>query len=90
MGISPAILAAIRFIDSLKAGEAVTLTADGRQNLMHVSRTAHRSDGAYGSVVSTRVTVTYGPGRYSTEVGAEAMASGHLTLTRGHAVGVSS
>lgn len=62
---------AIQLIASLKDGDPVLVTQDGRTNLMFVSGESRRCDGAYGPAESTRVTVTFGPGRYATEVAAE-------------------
>lgn len=58
-------------IMSLKVGDKVRLTRDGRTNEMYVSVGPRRSDGAYGSPESLHVTVTFGPGRYATEVGVD-------------------
>lgn len=46
---------------------------------MWISRTIHRADGKFGSYESSRVTVTYGPGRYATKITAEMMV--HLGAT---------
>ena len=62
---------AIQLIGSLKDGDLVRITRDGRINVMIVSGKPRRADGAFGSPESTRVTVTYGPGRYATEVSAD-------------------
>lgn len=62
---------AIALISSLKDGDPVLVTRDGRTKLMFVSGAPRRSDGAFGSPESTRVTVTFGPGRYATEVAAD-------------------
>lgn len=70
------------FISSLRPGDAVVVTQDGRELEMTVSRGPGRSDGAYGTWESIRVTVTLGPGRYSTEVGAEHVARGRMSIRR--------
>lgn len=62
---------AIELISSLKDGDLVRVTRDGRTDVMAVSGVPRRCDGAFGPVESIRVTVGYGPGRYSTEVSAE-------------------
>lgn len=62
---------AIDLIASLRDGDAVLVTRDGRTSVMFVSGGPRRCDGAFGPIESTRVTVTFGPGRYSTEVSAE-------------------
>ncbi|WP_328967910.1 hypothetical protein [Streptomyces sp. NBC_00239] len=78
--MSPEMSAAITFIQSLKIGERVKVTRDGRTNEMFVSSGPTRCDGPYGSYESMGVTVTFGPGRYSTRVQAD-----HLVRTRrGH------
>ena len=73
---------AVDLLSSFKSGEAVTLTADGREHRMLVSRTARRCDGPFGSYESTRITVTFGPGRYAREVTAEEIATGKAGITR--------
>lgn len=70
------------FISTLRPGDAVVVTQDGRDLEMTVSRGPSRCDGAYGSWESIRVTVTLGPGRYSTEVGAEHVARGRMSIRR--------
>jgi hypothetical protein len=71
---------AIQLIGSLKDGDLVRVTRDGHEHVMIVSGSPRRADGAFGSLGSIRVTVTYGPGKYATEVGAD-----HLVRTRrGH------
>jgi hypothetical protein len=82
--IDPKILQAIDFLHTLSEGEKVTVSEYGRllSPGLYVSRTAHRSDGAFGSVESTRVTVTYGPGRYSTDIAADAIGAGRYVMTR--------
>jgi hypothetical protein len=78
------ILDAIDFLNSLKEGEAVTVS-EGTRELppgLYVSRTARRCDGAFGSVESTHVTITYGPGRYTFEVHADTIGNGRHTIAR--------
>ena len=56
---------AVAFLGSLKAGDRVRVTREGRTNDLTVSVGPRRADGASGSIESTRVTVSYGVGRYS-------------------------
>lgn len=73
---------AVGVLASLKTGDAVKVMSDGRPYDMFVSRTAHRADGAYGSYESTRVTVTFGPGRYAREITAEQIANGSASIEK--------
>jgi hypothetical protein len=78
--ISLLILDAVDQLTRLRVGQKVRVTLDGRDHEMVVTRPARRSDGAHGSVESTRVTVSFGPGRYATEVTAERLAAGTQAL----------
>ena len=78
--ISMAIRDAVTLLGGLRRDEPVTVTFEGRHRQMTVSRPLHRCDGQSGSYESSRVTVTYGPGRYSREVTAEQMASGEVSI----------
>ncbi|WP_425837463.1 hypothetical protein [Streptomyces fractus] len=62
---------AISLIGSLKDGDRVRVTLDGRMYDMTVVGRPTRSDGAFGELESVGVTVSLGPGRYSTRVAAE-------------------
>jgi hypothetical protein len=63
---------AFTLISSLNVGDWVRVQRAGeRAYEMYVSRGPSRSDGAYGSPESLHVTVTFGPGRYATEVGVD-------------------
>jgi hypothetical protein len=63
---------AFALISSLSVGDWVRVQRAGeRVYEMYVSRGPRRSDGAYGSPESLHVTVTFGPGRYATEVGVD-------------------
>jgi len=75
---------AATFLGALHQGDAVRVKVDGRSHDMTVSRAAHRADGAFGSWESTRVTVTLGPGRWSTEIGADHVAAGRQSIERLH------
>ncbi|MET7363202.1 hypothetical protein ABZS76_32860 [Streptomyces sp. NPDC005562] len=61
---------AVAFLGGLKVGDRVRVTREGRTADLTVSWGPRRADGALGSVESTRVTVSYGVGRYSFEVSA--------------------
>jgi hypothetical protein len=59
-------------ISSLRVGDRVRVQRAGEKSYdMIVSRGPRLADGAYGSPESLRVTVTFGPGRYATEVGVD-------------------
>jgi hypothetical protein len=75
--MSPEMTQAISLIQSLKNGEKVRVTRDGRTYEMTVVGSPNRCDGAFGPLESIGVTVTLGPGRYSTRVAAE-----HLVRTQ--------
>lgn len=62
---------AYNLIIGLKVGDRVRVTRDGRANEMIVTVGPRRADGAYGSPESLHVTVSFGPGRYATEVGVD-------------------
>jgi hypothetical protein len=81
MPVDRKIRAAVDVLATLRQGQEVRLTQDGRTHVMYVSREIHRCDGSFGSFESSRVTVTFGPGRYSTDVTAERMAAGTQVLT---------
>lgn len=66
-----AFTAAFSLIASLEEGDKVRVTQGGRTSVMIVSRGPRRGEGNYGSPESLHVTVTYGPGRYATEVGVD-------------------
>lgn len=76
------IVQAVEALSALRQGDAVRVTLDGREHVMYVSREARRSDGAFGSYESTRITVTFGPGRYATEVTAERIAAGTQMIAK--------
>lgn len=74
MTTTPTFQQALDFLQSLRVGDTVRVTRDGRVEEVRVIRPAHRSDGHHGAWESLAVTVSYGPGRYSFDVTAEAMA----------------
>jgi acyl-CoA thioesterase FadM len=80
MPFTPEFRAAVDFLASLKYGDKLMVTANGRESEMTVTREIHRSDGPSGSYESSQVTVSYGPGRYAFELKAEAMAPRHPGL----------
>lgn len=60
---------AFSLIGSLKVGDKVRVRRTGqKEHEMYVSRGPRRSEGSCGSPESLHVTVTFGPGRYATEV----------------------
>jgi len=65
------------FLASLKVGDTVLL--DGSP--ITVKRALYQADG-YGAWESAQVQLSYGPGRYSTEVSAARIGAGFVTLTR--------
>lgn len=71
---------AINLLESFKVKDLVRVVSDGHAADMYISRTARRSDGKFGSPQSTRVTVTYGPGRYAREVTADQLVHGLATI----------
>lgn len=73
---------ALALLTKLRAGDRVIVRLDSGDAEMTVSREARRSDGAYGSWESTRVTVTFGPGRYSTEISADGVGHGYQAIRR--------
>ncbi len=75
-------LDALRLLESLKHGDRVRLTNDGRTYDMTVTRGPRRSDGGRGSWESAGVLVTLGVGRWSTRVDVAGMASGRYTLQK--------
>lgn len=82
MPISAAIHDAVDVLSKLRTGDEVRVMLDGREYTMHVTREIHRSDGKYGSYESSRVRVSFGPGRYSTDVTAERIAAGTQHIER--------
>lgn len=69
--------AAYTFLASLKVGETVLL--DGSP--ITVKRALYQADG-FGAWESAQVQLSYGPGRYSTEVSAARVGAGYVKLTR--------
>lgn len=71
------------FLGSLRVGDPVTLTRDGRTHEVTVQRTLTRGDGGgFGSLDHAKVTVGYGPGRWNTEVSAAGIRDGFYVVAR--------
>jgi hypothetical protein len=62
---------AFALISSLRVGDQVRVTREGRTADLIVSFGPRRSDGQYGSPESLHVVVSYGPGRYAFNVGVD-------------------
>lgn len=72
---------AVELLNSFTHDQPVLVTVKpSKQMKMWISRTAHRSDGAFGSYESTGVTVTYGVGRYATRICADKLVQGLATI----------
>ncbi len=78
------LLDAQKVLRSLNVGDAVTVVSDGKHLDMKVSRYLGGSDFAYGaggviercgSWEGASITVTFGPGRYSTNITVSAQAA---------------
>ncbi|MFJ9037902.1 hypothetical protein ACIRF8_15080 [Streptomyces sp. NPDC102406] len=65
---------AINLLWSLDRGDLVRVTHQNRVDEVKVTRTAHHSDGPHGDRDSVVATVSYGPGRYSFDIAALALA----------------
>lgn len=71
------------FLASLREGERVTLTRDGRTVELKVMRELRRMDGSgFGSWDHSAVTVGYGVGHFATEITAAGLADGRYALER--------
>lgn len=69
-------------LQSLEAGQEVTLIRDGRELAVTVQRSIRKMDGGgFGSWDHSAVTVGYGPGRWNTEVTAAGIAGGYYSVT---------
>jgi hypothetical protein len=70
---------ATSLIESLKPGMRVRVVRHGgTPAVMTVTRGPHRSNGAFGDAYSLAVTLSFGPGRYITDVAVD-----HLVRRRG-------
>jgi hypothetical protein len=66
---------------SLRPGDAVRLTRDGRTNDVTVQRSIRGMDGGgFGSWDYSSATVGYGPGRWNMEVNAAGIAAGSYVV----------
>jgi len=71
------------FLSSLREGQPVTITIDGRAQDVTVQHGLRSGDpGGFGHPDSAKVTVGYGPGRWNVEVSAASLAAGHQQLER--------
>jgi hypothetical protein len=71
------------FLASLRVGDPVTITQDGREIAVTVQRELRRTDGGgFGSWDHAAVTVGFGPGRWNVEVTAVALEQGRAALSR--------
>jgi hypothetical protein len=74
---------AVDLLGSFKLNDKVRVTlTDDTPRDMYVSRTLHRCDGKFGSYESSRVTVTYGPGRYATSITADMLVHHRATIEK--------
>lgn len=80
--ITAATRKAAAFISKLRPGDLVLVTVDGREHLMTVSRGPGLADGQFGAWEGIRVTVTLGPGRWSTEIVADGVGHGRYSIRR--------
>lgn len=71
---------AVDLLGSFNRLDLVRVVKDGRTSDMHITRTVHRSDGTFGSFESSRVTVSFGPGRYSCDITADMLVLGLATI----------
>lgn len=78
----PTLAQANALLSSLKVGDPVTLTLDGRPVEVTVQRElSGRDPGGYGNPENFAVTVGFGPGRFNTEVTPARMAAGYVALS---------
>lgn len=79
----PTVHEASALLSSLKAGDEVVLTQDGRDLHVTVQRElCGRDPGGFGHPDNWAVTVGWGPGRYNTEVTPARMALGFVSLAK--------
>jgi hypothetical protein len=74
---------ALALITSLRAGQAVTLTQDGRAYRMTVVAGPDRSDGTHGSAESLGVVLALRPGGWACRVDVASLVSGRHELEAG-------
>lgn len=74
--VSQDVAAASAFLGKLNEGDPVIVVIDGQEHQMAVSRRLSRGDpGGYGAMESSYVIVSFGPGRYSTDITVRQQAS---------------
>jgi hypothetical protein len=74
---------ASRFLGSLRKGDPVNVTVDGREHAVTVQREHHGEDAGCGSWDhGWKTTVGFGPGRWNVELSAAAIAAGRFTVSR--------
>lgn len=74
---------AYEFLASLRQGDRVTISQDGRESVVTVQRELRRMDGGgFGSWDHSAVTVGYGPGRFNLEVTPAGIEFGSYSLRR--------
>lgn len=72
-----------RLLASLRVGDTVKLTRDGRESVVTVQRAIRGMDGGgFGSWDHSAVTVGYGPGRFNMEVTAAGIEAGSYGVER--------
>lgn len=74
--------AAFDLIPSLRIGDKLEITQDGRTNIFTVYSDTFRSDVQFGSWESTRVGVWIRPGGYGLTLTAEMIADGKVTIRK--------
>ena len=77
-GRVPTLAQARLIIDSLNPGDPVRITLDGRTHDVTVQR--REGLGVYRHPDSRAVTVGYGPGRWNTEISADRIAAGYVSV----------
>jgi hypothetical protein len=82
VGIKREILDAIDVIASLKVGDRIEVTEDGRTYAMTVSQPVSRSDGRFGSLESTGVYAHIRPGGYGTRIQADHVGAGRVAIRK--------
>lgn len=71
-----------RFLSSLKVGDPVIVTQDGKEVRVTVQRSLARPGNIGSWEHSAVVTVGFGPGRWNIEVSSARLAEGYVVLSR--------